>query len=162
MGPLELAAATALVSAMATDGWEQACDAVLRLWRRVHPDHVSAIESDLNNTRSELVAARGIVDGSAEEELVADWQRKLRRLLAADSKLETELRRVLEEEITPLLPTLEQERVRSIQQNIIASAPGAVAQGAMFGNVINHGVASPPAGFRMPSGAARDGEEGQS
>jgi hypothetical protein len=153
MDPLTLAAATALVSAMATSGWQQASNAVVRLWRRVHPDHVPAIESDLSNTHSEAMVARSAGDDAAEEELVTDWQRKLRRLLAADPKLETELRRVLDQEITPLLPATELERVRIIQQNIVASAPGAIAQGAMFGNVINHGDASLPATETKPSTA---------
>jgi hypothetical protein len=141
---LALAAATAVVSALATDSWQQVRDAVVRLWRRARPDHAAAVESDLGDTRSELTAIRDAGDSSAEEGLVADWQRRLRRLLAADPALETELQRILDQEITPLLSAAEQERVR-IVQNVTASAPGALAQGVMFGNIINHrNAASPP------------------
>ena len=54
--------------------------------------------------------------------------------------------------------------LRGAQQNINASAPGAVAQGAMGGNVINHGdtvrpgVPTAPA----PSDAAEKERDGQS
>ena len=139
MDPLELAAASAVVTAMATDGWQQARAAVARLWRRSHPDHVPAIETDLDDTHAEVVAARAAGDRAAEEELVADWQRKLRRLIDADPDLGIELRRVLDEELAPLLSADEQAHIQNIQ-NITASAPGATAQGAMFGNVINYGT----------------------
>lgn len=86
-----------------------------------------------------MIAARTVGDGAAEEGLVGDWQRKLRRLLDADPALATELRRVLDEELVPLLPAGERARLMNIQ-NITASAPGATAQGAMFGNVINYGA----------------------
>jgi hypothetical protein len=142
MDPLELAAASAVVSALATDGWQQARDAVVRLWRRARPAHVAAIESDLDDTRAELTDAPG---EAAEQGLVADWERKLRRLVAADPSVALELRRVLDEELTPLLPSAEQERIRVVQ-NITADAPGAVAQGVAFGNLINHGQGPGPAG----------------
>lgn len=138
MDPLELAAATAVVSALTTDGWQQARDAMVRLWRRARPAHVPAIESDLDDTRAELVTAPG--DG-AEQLLVADWERKLRRLVAAEPDVALELRRVLDEELTPLLSDAEQERIRVVQ-NITADAPGAVAQGVAFGNLINYGQVS--------------------
>jgi hypothetical protein len=139
MDPLVFAAASAVVTAMATDGWQQAREAVVRLWRRSRPGHVTAIDADLEETRAEVIAARSAGDHAAEEGLVADWQRKLRRLLNADPGLGIELRRVLNEELAPLLPADEQARLKNIQ-NITASAPGAIAQGAMFGNVINYGA----------------------
>jgi hypothetical protein len=106
---------------------------------------VPAIETDLDQTRDEVIAARTAGDRAAEEELVAEWGRKLQRLLGADPSLETELRRVLDEDLAPLLPTGEQARLMNIQ-NITASAPGATAQGAMFGNVINYGAGAADGG----------------
>lgn len=145
MDPLVLAAASAVVTAMATDGWQQAREAMVKLWRRSRPGHVPAIETDLDQTRDEVIAARTAGDRAAEEELVAEWGRKLQRLLGADPSLETELRRVLDEDLAPLLPTGEQARLMNIQ-NITASAPGATAQGAMFGNVINYGAGAADGG----------------
>jgi hypothetical protein len=42
-----------------------------------------------------------------------------------------------------LLPPAEQERIRVVQ-NITADAPGAVAQGVAFGNLINYGQVPGP------------------
>jgi hypothetical protein len=145
MDPLVLAAASAVVTAMATDGWQQAREAVVKLWRRSRPGHVPAIETDLDETRAEVIAARIAGDRVAEEGLVADWERKLRRLLDADPALGIELRRVLDEELAPLLSAGEQARLVNIQ-NITASAPGATAQGAIFGNVINYGAGAADGG----------------
>jgi hypothetical protein len=139
MDALVLAAASAVVTAMATDGWQQAREAMVKLWRRSRPGHVPAIETDLEETRAEVITARSVGDRAAEEGLVADWQRKLRRLLDADPDLEIELQRVLDEELAPLLPAGDQARLTNIQ-NITASAPGAIAQGAIFGTVINYGA----------------------
>jgi hypothetical protein len=45
-----------------------------------------------------------------------------------------------------------------VQQNVIASAPGATAQGALAGNVINYGnVARPSPGAPTPSQSSEDG-----
>jgi hypothetical protein len=139
MDPLVLAAASAVVTAMATDGWQQAREAVVRLWRQNRPGHVSTIETELEETRAEVIAARSAGDRAAEEGLVADWQRKLQRLLNVNPDLGIELRQVVDEELAPLMPADEQARLKNIQ-NITASAPGATAQGAMFGNVINYGT----------------------
>jgi hypothetical protein len=137
MDPLVLAAASAVVTAMATDAWQQARAAVVELWRRSRPEHVGAIETDLDDTRAEVVAARTAGDRAAEGGLVGDWQRKLRRLVDANPGLGIELRRVLDEELTPMLSAGERARLQNIQ-NITASASGATAQGAMFGNIINY------------------------
>jgi len=157
MDPLVLAAASAVVTAMATDGWQQAREAVVRLWRRSRPGHVPAIETDLDGTRAEAVAARAAGDHAAEEGLVADWERKLRRLLAADPDLGIELQRVLEEELAPLLPGGGQVHLVN-SQDITASGPGAIAQGAMFGNVINYGTRAAD-GTSCPSPAAGPGQD---
>jgi hypothetical protein len=151
MDPLVLAAATAVVTAMSTDGWQQAREVVVKLWRRGRPDHLPAIEADLDDTRAEVVTAREDGDSSAEEALVADWQRKLRRLLNTDPQLGAELQRVLDEQLTPLLPAAAQADVHNIQ-NVTASAPGATAQGAMFGNVINYGDLPRPGIPKAPPG----------
>ncbi|MFJ1871089.1 hypothetical protein [Streptomyces chartreusis] len=157
MDPLVLAAASAVVTAMATDGWQQARAAVVKLWQRGRPDHLPAIEADLDDTHAEVATARAAGDGPAEEGLVSDWQRKLRRLLEADPDLRIELRQVLDNELIPLLPAGEQARVQNIQ-NITASAQGATAQGAMFGNVINYG-AGPGNGLSDALPATDPGEE---
>jgi hypothetical protein len=133
--PLVLAAATALVTAMATDGWQQARSGAVALWRRVHPERVTAIEAELGEVRTELLAAREASDAPAEEGLVADWQRKLRRLLAEDPQLAGELRRVLDEQWTPLLGAAERTAVDVIVQSASATGHGQVYQAGRDQNI---------------------------
>ncbi|MEV5122161.1 hypothetical protein AB0K49_05060 [Streptomyces decoyicus] len=113
---------------MATDAWQHARDCAVALWRRVHPDRVPAIEAELADVRSELIAARDEGDAQAEEELAADWQRRLRRLLRDDPSLADELRRVLDEELSPLLAPAEQSRIGQVQMNATASGHARVYQ----------------------------------
>lgn len=128
MDPLVLAAGSALVSSMATDAWQQARNSAVALWRRVHPDRVPAIEAELADVRAELLAAREEGDAQAEGELAADWQRRLRRLLRDDPSLADELRRVLDEELSPLLASAEQVSVRHVKQTATASGRARVYQ----------------------------------
>ncbi|MGW0698827.1 hypothetical protein ACWD0A_05715 [Streptomyces sp. NPDC002867] len=107
MDPLAAAAATALVGAMATDAWQQARTSAVELWRRVHPERVPAVEAELAEVRAEVLEARQSNDPETEGHLASDWQRRLQRLLREDPDLARELRRVLDEELTPLLPTAE-------------------------------------------------------
>ncbi|HZG05321.1 MAG TPA: hypothetical protein VE546_17415 [Streptomyces sp.] len=104
MDQLVAAAGAALVAAMATDAWQQARSAAVGLWRRVHPERVPAIEGELAEVREEVLTARRNRDAEAEEELAVDWRRRLERLVKADPALAQELRRVLDQELAPLLP----------------------------------------------------------
>ncbi|MEU9350877.1 hypothetical protein AB0D65_07605 [Streptomyces griseoloalbus] len=104
MDPLVLAAGTALVGAMATDAWQQARTSAVELWRRVHPERVPAIEAELAEVREEVLTARETHDVDAENGLAQDWQRKLQRLVRDHPELARELRRVLDQELAPLLP----------------------------------------------------------
>jgi hypothetical protein len=124
MEALAMAAATALVSAMATGAWQTAQSAVLALWRRVHPDRVATLEAQLGEARSDLLAG----DPAAAEDLTNEWKRKLLHLLQDDPLLEGELQRVLDEEITPLLPPVEQQRVHKIAMTATASGHAQVIQ----------------------------------
>jgi hypothetical protein len=117
---------------MATDSWKQARSAVAGLWRRVHPERVAAVEGELAEVRTEVLAARENGDRPGEQDLTADWGRKLQRLLAAakgsDPGLEGELRRVLDEELTPLLPPADRVRVTQVTLNATASGHGRIYQ----------------------------------
>lgn len=104
MDPLVATAGTAVVAAMATDAWQQARAAVLELWRRTHPERVPAIEGELAEVREDVLAARNHQDAGAEERLVENWRQRLERLVRTDPDLAQELRRVLNEELVPLLP----------------------------------------------------------
>ena len=103
-----------------------------RLWQRVHPERVEAIDGELAEVRREVLAAREIGDVHAEQGLTADWARKLQRLLASgegsDPGLKGELRRVLDEELSPLLPPVAQARITQIKMTATASGHGRVYQ----------------------------------
>jgi hypothetical protein len=128
MDALVMAAGTAVVTAMATDGWEQARKVMVGLWRRVRPLEVPAIEAELDAVRGEVLAAREAGDGAVEEGLAADWHRRLQRLLADDPSLGVELQRILDEELLPLIPAGGRDRVRDITMNASATGQGRVYQ----------------------------------
>ena len=85
------AAATTLVTSMTTDSWEQVKTAFMRLWRR--PEQAKAVSADLDDARSDVVAARSAGDEQAETDLVTEWQSRLGRLVAGDEELQEALRR---------------------------------------------------------------------
>jgi hypothetical protein len=127
MDELILAAASALVGAMATDGWNEVRSGVGALWRRVHPDRVPAIESELDEVRHELLASRRAGDAEVEKGLVSDWQRKLRRLMAAHPELTAELRLLLEE-WSRLLPAARLAGEQNFSQVAVVTGHGTANQ----------------------------------
>ncbi|MFF0735060.1 hypothetical protein ACFYVK_25990 [Streptomyces chartreusis] len=124
MDALTLAAASAVVGTMATQAWEQARQAVVGFWRQRHPEEVRAVDAELVYGHTQVTEAREIGDSSVEEELIGDWQRKLRRLLSTDPSLRVELQRVLDQELTPLLSAAEVARVTEIRMNAQVSDQG--------------------------------------
>ena len=77
--------------------------------------------------RNELVAAHRSGDAETEKELISDWQRKLRRLMAEHPKLISELQH-LQDEWSQHLPEAERVRVQGIQQVAVATRGGTVDQ----------------------------------
>ncbi|MFF8593531.1 hypothetical protein ACF061_19230 [Streptomyces sp. NPDC015220] len=135
MDPLVMTAASALVSSMATDAWEQARHGVLTLWQRVRPERVPAIEGELAEVREEVLAARQAEDLEAEEELVRDWQRRLQRLVGADPAVHQELRRVLDEVLTPLLSRSEASSPRTVTMHARAGDNSVINQAGRDMNI---------------------------
>lgn len=88
-------AATTVVKLLATAAWERARSAVGALWRRVHPERAQTVQAELEDSRTEVLAARQAGDEQAEQALVGEWQGRLRCLLAADPQLTDELREVV-------------------------------------------------------------------
>ena len=123
MGPLVLAAATAVVTAMATDGWQAARRAMVTLWRPVRPQDVPAIESELDDTRAEITAAHRTGETPADESLVAYWQLKLQRLLNSSPRLKQSYSGYSMKSSCHCCHLPSEYAVQNIQ-NITASAPG--------------------------------------
>jgi hypothetical protein len=124
MEALAMAAATALVSAIATDAWKKARSAVLALWRRVHPDRVATVEQELGEARSDVLAG----DQKVTEVVTAAWQRRLLHLLDDDPQLEAELRQIMNDDLIPLLPPAQQQHILNISMTAEASGQAQVYQ----------------------------------
>jgi hypothetical protein len=92
---LASAAATAVVTAMAKEGWEGIKSAFAGLWRREPPQRVASIEAALDDSRQELLNVAEPLVRSTEAELIAEWQARLRRLLTANPDVARELTDVL-------------------------------------------------------------------
>jgi fumarate hydratase class II len=88
-------AATTVVQLLATAAWEQAKTAVGGLWRRVYPERAETVQAELEETRTEVLAARQAGDEQVEQALVGEWHGRLRRLVAADPQLADDLRSVV-------------------------------------------------------------------
>jgi hypothetical protein len=116
-------AGTTVVSLMAGDAWQRARDAVVALWRRVQPDRADSIDAELASTRSDVLAARTAGDAQSEEELITEWQGRLRRLVAAEPTVLEDLRRLLEE-IGPANP----DGAPQVRMRASASGHGRVYQ----------------------------------
>ena len=115
MDPIVLAFGTALVGAIATDTWQQVREAVTGLWRRGHPrQKADDIGTELDELREQVLLARRDGDTGTESALEGAWQLRLQQLLRADPTLAAELRRVLDQVLTPALTPAEQARVGTI------------------------------------------------
>jgi hypothetical protein len=88
-------AATEIVKSLATDSWPALKAAVLKLWRKAHPERVA---DDLAEARSELleIRKRGRDGTELNGVLVAEWQARLARLLIAQPEVADELRALLQ------------------------------------------------------------------
>ncbi|MFD1112856.1 hypothetical protein [Sphaerisporangium aureirubrum] len=104
MDPIVLAAGSALITAIATDAWEQARTGVVSLWRRARPEEALAVERELTEARAEMLASRAEGTPEIEVTLAEAWQIRLQRLVRQDPALAAELRRLLDDVLVPAPP----------------------------------------------------------
>jgi hypothetical protein len=128
MDPVVIAAGTALVGAMATDAWQHARAGVVALWRRGHPEQAEMVQADLAEVRAKVLAAREEGDDATEEALAGSWRVRMQQLVRANPELVPELRRLLDETLTPHLAPEERERATSITLKATARGHGRVYQ----------------------------------
>jgi hypothetical protein len=102
LSSLASTAATTVVQLLTTESWERLKSALGKLWSRAHPGREAALETQLDDSRAEVMAAGDDVE-QVRAELTAEWQGRLRRLLAAEPGIADELRRVLDEQLGPAL-----------------------------------------------------------
>ncbi|MFJ3821780.1 hypothetical protein [Streptomyces nodosus] len=82
---------------MTTDAWNRTREGVTRLWQRTQPHRAEAVAAQLTATREDALAAGETGDQETLGELHAEWQGRLRRLLAARPGAAAELRGLLDE-----------------------------------------------------------------
>ncbi|MFJ8957540.1 hypothetical protein ACIRO1_46375 [Streptomyces sp. NPDC102381] len=88
------AAATAVVSAMVTEGWTAARDGVVSLWQRVRPGDASQVARDLDN-QVEVVTARADHVGALEATRRV-WEGRLITLLMEHPESVEDVRHLVE------------------------------------------------------------------
>ncbi|MFE3877904.1 hypothetical protein ACFXPX_26350 [Kitasatospora sp. NPDC059146] len=113
---LARSASLTLVTLMATNAWERARDGVVALWRRAVPERADAVAAELENTREDLAT-----DPAAEGELAAEWQGRIRRLLAGHPEAAVPLRDLLHElapATAPAAPAVTQHATGSGESRI--------------------------------------------
>jgi hypothetical protein len=130
---LATSGATTLVGAAATDVWQQARKGFARLLGRSDSGQEELAAKRLDALTAAVEQADVSERDMVRRLLLPAWQTELRDLLKEDPTTANTLRG-LRDELQALLPTAQQQWV----QHINASAPGAKAQGVMFGNIINH------------------------
>ncbi|MFJ8075063.1 hypothetical protein ACIQ7Q_14310 [Streptomyces sp. NPDC096176] len=113
---------------MATDAWQHARAGVVALWRRGRLDQSEMVQADLAQARTEVLAAREEGDDATEEALAGVWRLRMQQLVRANPELAPELRRLLDDTLTPQLTPEERERVTSIELRATARGHGRVYQ----------------------------------
>jgi hypothetical protein len=118
--PVVAEAGKTLVRVMGTDGWSGARDAVVAWWGGHHRDEAGGVGADLDRLRGEVVDAGG--DRETRDALAGEWQSRLRRLLVANPELAEGLRRLLVEQLAPLLAAT--GRVGGLTQSVTVIGDG--------------------------------------
>ncbi|MFD5897182.1 hypothetical protein [Streptomyces sp. NPDC060366] len=128
MDPMVLAAGTALVSAMATDSWQQVRDATVRWWRGADATDADAVGAQLDEVRPQVLTARQAGDEDSERVLAEAWRVRLQQALRDRPDLAAELRGLLDEQVIPALPDSERPQLGSPVMKATASGNGRVYQ----------------------------------
>ncbi|MGW5675297.1 hypothetical protein ACWEV4_09445 [Streptomyces sp. NPDC003860] len=113
---------------MATDTWQQTRTAVLRLWRRARPEQTGSVEDDLEDARQGVLAARTAGDTDTEQALAGQWRLRFQQLVRECPELAPELRRLLDDDLTPALSADERGVIASIVMRARADRGGRVYQ----------------------------------
>jgi hypothetical protein len=97
LASLAQSAGTTLVTMMTTEAWQRFRERITQLWRQIQPHRAETVAVELQSDREEALAAHIADDRVTLDELCAQWQGRVRRLLAARPDAAAELGRLLEE-----------------------------------------------------------------
>lgn len=86
---------TAVVSAMATDGWNSLRSGVVTLWRQFRPDSAGELERDLDTTRSTLLTTPASDAEQVRQALQSVWQGRMLTLFLEDPAAAAEFEALL-------------------------------------------------------------------
>ena len=111
---LARAAGRALVTAMTTDAWRQACTAIEDLYQRLPQGPDQPDPAWLADLHRRVLAAVQLGDTVAEQQLRETSTQQLLRLARASPDVADELQRVLEDVILPALGQADQQQVEAI------------------------------------------------
>lgn len=128
---LTTAAATTIVKLLATSAWQPTKNAVVALWRKVHPGRAGRIERDLDEDRAQLAEAAAQGDERVDAigaALADEWRGRLNTLLTIDPGLAVELRRLLDDQLRPALGGAGATTAGSVEQHATASKHSTVIQ----------------------------------
>ncbi|WP_146191745.1 hypothetical protein [Streptomyces sp. VMFN-G11Ma] len=92
---LASAGGTAVVSAMATDGWNTFRSSIVTLWRQFRPDSASEVDRDLETSRSALLAAPDREAEQLRQALQSAWQGRMLTLFLEDRSAAVEFEALL-------------------------------------------------------------------
>ncbi|WP_031518857.1 hypothetical protein [Streptomyces sp. NRRL F-5123] len=95
LAALSAGASSTLVTLMVTDGWQQARDGAVRLWRQFRPERAEGVAADLDTARAAVVQGRAVGAPVDEAALRGEWAYRIVELLAAQPDAEAALRAVL-------------------------------------------------------------------
>ena len=121
-------AGTAVVALLVGEGWQQARDGVVAVWRRYRPQSADHVGRELEASRRVLLAAPGSADTAPGEGLAGDWQRRLVDLLDEHPGAAEDLRALL----TRLAPApIRQQDIRGgVRMRARASGSARIYQAA--------------------------------
>jgi hypothetical protein len=123
----------ALIGAAASDAWQTARDGMVKLFARGGKRRAEVVRDHLDRDVAVIEAADPGERDEVRAQLLPGWQVRLADLLEEFPEVREDLRAWVEQ-VSAQLPVAQTSWV----QNVTATASGANAQGAMFGNVINY------------------------
>ncbi len=140
LGALAATAASALVQAIVTDGWQGARHKVARLFGRGNPD--LAIERRVDATRGELVAAAPAQLDQVRTELAAAWRTRFEDLLADHPGAEAEVNTLIKD-LQPMIASAGAHSVVAAGDVQVKADRGGIAAGVIHGDVMPPGPPPP-------------------
>jgi hypothetical protein len=125
-------AAAAVVQLLTTDAWEKSKSVIGSLWRGVHPDRADRVEAEIADARDDLLRIPQNADLKAA--LVQQWKGQLVLLLTAHPEFAATLRRMVDEELRPALPSAVSAQIGSLHMEARADRGSRIIQSG-FGDV---------------------------